>query len=207
MTREEEQQIIAQVLAGDVQRFEPLVKANETGVYNLALRMLGNAQDALDASQEAFFRAYRALTSFRGDSKFSVWLYRLTSNVCLDMLRKRGRREELSLTDEGVSELPLPDLRYDPQGLLEKKELRRAVRRGMEKLSPEFREALALRDGEGLSYEEIGQVTGLESGTVKSRIYRARRKLAAILMADGNFSGREPSYESTARGGGKDEKL
>ena len=207
MIRAEEQQIIAQVLAGDIQRFEDLVKANEKGVYNLALRMLGDSQDALDASQEAFFRAYRALASFRGDSKFSVWLYRLTSNVCLDMLRKRGRLDELSLTDDEAGEFPLPDLRFDPQRSLEKKELRRAVKRGMEKLSPEFREALALRDVEGLSYEEIGQVTGLEPGTVKSRIYRARRKLAAFLMADGNFSDREPSYETAARGGGTDEKL
>lgn len=207
MTRDEEQQIIAQILAGDTDRFEVLVRAHEKGVYNLALRMLGNSQDALDASQEAFFRAYRALSGFRGDSKFSVWLYRLTSNVCLDMLRKRGRLDELSLTDEEAGLFPLPDLRFDPQTELERNELRRAVRQGMEKLAPEFRQALALRDINGLSYEEIGQVTGLELGTVKSRICRARRKLAAILTADGNFPGREPSYGSSGKGGGTDEKL
>ena len=89
MTKDEEALIIREVLSGQVNRFEALVIAHQKGIYNLCLRMLGNEQDALDASQEAFFRAYRSLEGFRGDSKFSVWLYRLASNVCTDMLRKR----------------------------------------------------------------------------------------------------------------------
>ncbi len=194
MTRQEEMLIVRQVLDGETNRFELLVRTHEKSIYNLALRMLGSEQDALDASQEAFFRAYRSLSSFRGDSKFSVWLYRLASNVCLDMLRQRSRTREDSLTSDEDEQLSLPDIRFDPQTELEKDALRRAVRQGLDQLEPVFRQALILRDVNGLSYEEIAQVAGLEPGTVKSRIFRARRKLAAILMGDGNFSDLAPSY-------------
>ena len=203
LTRQEERAVIDRVLSGDTDAFEALVKANEKSVYNLALRMLGNAEDALDASQETFFRAYKALGSFRGDSKFSVWLYRMASNICLDMLRKAGRRDETSLTGEEQEDIPLPDSRFDPQAALERSEVRRAVREGLDRLSPAFRQALVLRDVNGLSYDEIGQALDLEEGTVKSRIFRARRKLAAILMADGNFSAPGPSKD-TEKGGGRD---
>ena len=205
MTREEEQAAVRRVLSGDANAFEALVKANERGVYNLALRMLGSEQDALDASQEAFFRAYRSLDAFRGDSKFSVWLYRITGNVCLDMLRRAGRRMESSLTvEEDGEELPVPDRRGDPQEALERKELRRAVREGLKTLEPAFRQALILRDLNGLTYDEIAQVTGLEPGTVKSRIFRARRKLAAYLRSGGNFSAAGPSKDQTEERGGED---
>ena len=204
MTREEEQTVIARVLDGETEQFEKLVKAHEKGVYNLALRMLGSEQDALDASQEAFFRAYRALDRFRGGSKFSVWMYRVTSNVCLDMLRKSGRRRETSLTDQEGEDLALPDESADPHHVLEKKELRRALRRNLNKLEPDFRQALILRDVNGLTYDEIAQVTGLEHGTVKSRIFRARRKLADLLRQDGNFFAVPTSDSIAGKGGGQD---
>ena len=207
MTRQEELDIIARVLAGDTDAFEFLVREHEKLVYNLALRMLGNEQDALDASQEAFFRAYRALDSFRADSKFSVWLYRVTHNVCMDMLRHRSRAgDSLSLTDQEGDELSLPDTRFDPEAELEKKELRQAVREGLQKLEPAFRQALVLREINGLSYEEIGQAMDLEPGTVKSRIFRARRKLAVYLAANGNFSALAPTKD-TEKGGAEHEKL
>ena len=91
MTREQEAAIINAVLKGDTNAYEYLVKEYEKNVYNLALRMTGNSEDAYDMSQEAFIKAYNSLGSFRGDSKFSVWLYRIVSNVCLDFLRSRNR--------------------------------------------------------------------------------------------------------------------
>ncbi len=188
MTRDEEARVIAAVLAGDSDRFGELVRAYEKGIYNLCLRMLRNEQDAMDASQEAFFKAYRALSSFRGDSKFSVWLYRLTTNVCRDMLRRRPAAASVPLEDEDGTELPLPDDRFDPERTLERKELRLAVRRALDALPEEFRTVLLLREISGLSYEEISGVTGLEDGTVKSRIFRARKRLAAILLESGNIS-------------------
>jgi len=199
MTHEEESRIIRAVLDGDTNRFEELVRAYEKIVYNLALRTLGNQQDAMDAAQEAFFRAYRALPSFRGDSKFSVWLYRLTANVCTDILRKRSRSMETSLTDEEETVLDIPDGRFCPQTELEKKQLRQSVRRGLERLPDDFRQVLLLRELGGLSYDEIARATGLEPGTVKTRIFRARKKLAAILMGDGNFSELSSSFSSAAK--------
>ena len=89
MTREEESAVIARVLAGDADAFEPLVREHQTNVYRLALRLLGNEADAADAAQDAFLKAYTSLGSFRGESRFSVWLYRLTNNVCIDALRRR----------------------------------------------------------------------------------------------------------------------
>ena len=104
MTREQEATIIKQVLEGDVNAFEGLVKEYEKNVYNLALRMTGDPEDAADMAQDAFIKAYSSLSSFRGDSKFSVWLFRIVSNLCLDFLRSRKRRPTVSLSvenDEG----------------------------------------------------------------------------------------------------------
>lgn len=204
MTRDEEARSIDAVLAGEPAAFEALVRDNEKAVYRLCYRMLGEEQDALDASQEAFFKAYRSLGSFRRESRFSVWLYRLASNVCLDMLRKRPDAAPASLTDEEGAALDLPDSAPSPQEAAEAREQREAVRRALLKLSPDFRQAVVLRDVNGLSYEEIAGISGLEAGTVKSRIFRARRKLAELLAADRNFSGYVPSNtaENKRRGGG-----
>ena len=199
MTHEEESRIIRAVLEGDTNQFEHLVRAYENPIYTLCLRTLGDPQDAMDASQEAFFRAYKAIASFRGESKFSVWLYRLTSNVCLDILRKRSRGQTVSLTEEEETVLDIPDERFCPQTELEKKQLRQTVRQGLLQLDPEFRQVLILREIGGLSYDEISRATGMEPGTVKSRIFRARKKLAAILMKDGNFSELSSSFTSSAK--------
>ena len=180
----------------DVNRFEVLVRAHEKIVYNLALRMLGDPQDAMDATQEAFVRAWRGMPGFRGECKLSTWLYRLTMNVCTDMLRKRSRTPEVSLTDEEDAVYDVPDERFCPQTELEKKQLRQSVRQGLEKLPDDFRQILLLRELGGLSYAEIAQATDLEPNTVKTRIFRARKKLAAILMRDGNFSELSSSFTS-----------
>ena len=198
MTKEEELAVIRKVQDGDVNAFEDLVSAYEKKVYNLALRMTGNPQDAEDMAQESFLKAYSSLPSFRGDSRFSVWLYRIVSNVCLDYLRKKNKRGTVSLSvedDDGEdTQLDLPDTSQSPEEVLEKKLTRDAVRRGLDSLPPDARQILLLREIEGLSYEEIGEAMNLEPGTVKSRIFRARKKLAAFLLQDGNIP---DSYSST----------
>ena len=203
MTREQEEKCIRQVLSGDVNAFEPLVSACEKNAYNLALRMLGDPEDAEDVVQEAFLKAYRSLSDFRLDSRFSVWLYRIVSNLCLDLLRRRGRRNEQPLAledDEGEeTELELSDERFEPAALLERSLTREAVRRGLEALPPEHRQILLLRELEGLSYEEIGAALSLEPGTVKSRIFRARKRLCAFLLQEGNIP--DEFTSKTARGG------
>lgn len=192
MTREEEDVLIAKVQNGDTASFEKLVLENQTKVYNLALRMVGNTEDAYDMSQEAFIKAYNSIALFRGESRFSVWLYRLTTNVCLDFLRSQGRKSHGSLTyigeEDDEKELEIPDDRFSPETLAEKKELREAVNRGLLTLPKDYRSILLLREIDGLSYEEIAEALSLEEGTVKSRIFRARKRLCAILTADGNFS-------------------
>lgn len=203
MTRQEERSLIRRINAGEPELFELLVVEHQKIVYNLALRMLRHPEDAQDCAQEAFIKAYRSLPLFRGDAAFSSWLYRLTTNVCLDFLRKKKRREELSLTFEDEQAQPLEyavaDERFDPQQELEKKELRRAVRQGLEELPEDFRQVILLREVAGLSYEEIGRQLSLEPGTVKSRLFRARKKLAQYLTAGGNISVRSASEGKEVR--------
>ena len=203
MTREEEAKVIRAVLDGNTNAFDDLVLEYQDRVYHIALRMTGNEEDAFDLSQETFLKAYRTLKSFRGEASFGTWLYRMASNLCVDFLRKKKRRGASSLVSLDEEEAPgrpreLPDLRYEPQNELERKETREKLRAGLRKLPEEQRLILVLRDVEGLSYQEIGDVLRLELGTVKSRIYRARARLAALLTEEGNFF-RDSSSEEMKR--------
>ena len=192
MTREQEAAIVRKVLGGDANAFETLVLEYEKNVYNIALRMTGNSEDAADMTQEAFIKAYNSLQSFRGDSKFSVWLYRIVSNVCLDFLRSKNRRPTVSLFveyDDGEdAQLDVADESQSPELLLDRKLTRDSVRRGLDSLPPDYRQILLLREIQGLSYDEIAQALSLEVGTVKSRIFRARKRLCTFLIDDGNIS-------------------
>lgn len=191
MTASQEAEIVRRVLEGDADAFGAIVDEYQKNVYNLALRMTGNPEDAQDMSQEAFIKAFNSLASFRGDSKLSVWLYRIVSNVCLDFLRSRKRRQTVSLNmddgEGGSSELEIPDLSAMPEEELNRRLTREAVRKGLLSLPEDQREILLLREIEGLSYDEIAQALGLEAGTVKSRIFRARKRLCAQLVSGGNI--------------------
>ena len=192
MTKIFENEIIRSVLKGNVNDFEKLVTAYEKNVYNIALRMVGDPEDAADMTQETFIKAYRALSGFRGDSKFSSWLYRIASNVCLDFLRSRSRHPQVSLSgadEDDRTAFELPDMSQNPEEQLMKKLSMEAVRRGLGQLPEQQRQILVLRELGGLSYAELARILGLEEGTVKSRIFRARKRLCAILLRDGNISG------------------
>ena len=125
MTEVSEKKIIEKVLGGDANAFEELVLKYEKTVYNLALRMVGDRDDASDMTQEAFIKAYGSLSSFRGDSKFSVWIYRIATNVCLDFLRSKSRKQQVSLTvsddDDEDAQLDIPDPSSAPEQQLMQK--------------------------------------------------------------------------------------
>lgn len=196
-----EQELIQAARTGDREAFARLVEQNQAKVYSLAFRMTGNPEDAADLTQEAFLSAWQNLSKFDGRSAFSTWLYRLSSNLCIDFLRREKRRSSLSMTldagdeEQAERQLEVPDERWSPTRELEQKELRDALRRGIAALSPEHREILLLRELEGMSYTDIAQALGLEEGTVKSRLARARLSLREFLIKDGNFSASAPSND------------
>ena len=187
-----EWELVQRAKQGDEESFAALVEQNQGRIYNLALRMTGNPDDALELSQEAFLNAWKGLGKFQGDSSFATWLYRLTSNVCIDFLRREKRRSALSMTislddEEEARQAELPDERFSPHVEAERRERQETLRAGLSTLSAEHRRGLLLRELEGLSYGEIAQVLGLEEGTVKSRIARARLALRNYLKKQGNF--------------------
>ena len=190
MTSSQEQNIIKSVLDGDKNAFEELVKANEKNVYNLTLKMTGSREDALDLAQEVFLRAYMRLSGFRGESKFSVWLYRLTYNLCIDFKRKIPREKTVSLTsqtEEDLREIEILDDRNNPEDMALRQEKREAIAEGLERLGELHRNILLMREITGMTYEEIATALKISEGTVKSRIFRARKSLADMLINQGTF--------------------
>ncbi|MBQ1410328.1 MAG: sigma-70 family RNA polymerase sigma factor [Oscillospiraceae bacterium] len=198
----DEKKIIEQVLAGDNNAFGTLVERYQDRVYNLALRMCGNPDDAFDLAQEAFFRAWRGLSGFQQEASFSTWLFRLTSNVCLDWLRARKRRPTVSLTtadDEGEAlQLEIADPGKSPEEILEAAEDRAALTRAMNELPVEYRQILTMRAINDMSYAAIAETLQIQEGTVKSRLSRARLALRDLLLKNGNKRA-SPSSNKTGR--------
>ena len=177
--------LISRARGGDREAFGELVEQYRDNVYRLAYRMCGNAYDADEAAQEAFVAAWRALPNFRGDAKFSTWLYRLTTNAAIDVMRREKRHQTV-----GDGEMvDLADDADSPQETVERTEQQEAVQKALSTLSEEYREVLLLRYMEELDYAEIAEVLQLPSGTVKSRINRAKAALKTALVKSGNIFG------------------
>ena len=210
MTKDEEKGYIERVLAGDESAYEPLVTENQTKVYRLALRILKNEADAEDAAQEAFLKAYTSLADFRGDSRFSVWLYRLTNNICIDMLRKNTRAVIVSLQtedDDGEeTEIAIPDERYSPERLAERAADRDAVAALLAEVPDEHPLTGVLHTAGVLDDEALSRMhawTGVavheiygstETGVVASRRHDAGRMNPAWTLID------EGGLEETEQG-------
>lgn len=184
----DERQLIQLAQQGDSSAFEQVLAKYEKTVYHQAFRLLSNPEDAADVTQEVFFKVWKNLPSFRFESSFSTWLYRLTDNAAYDLLRREKKhRGESSLDDDENSILIPAPPSAQPQHILEQDEMRRLVEEGLSNLSDQHRRILVLREINGLSYEEIGEILDLAPGTVRSRIARARISLANFLHKKGNF--------------------
>lgn len=186
----DDQRLVALAQEGNPDAFSLLVERHQTMVYNLALGKTGSPQDAEEVTQ----------TAFQGKAAFSSWLYRLTMNAAIDLLRQRSRRPQtLSLDDPDLP--PVPDPAEDPQAQAEAQERRRQLWQAIDALPEVHRTPFLLREMEGYSYREIAKTLGLEEGTVKSRLARARVLLRSELLSHGNFWGREASKETKGKGG------
>jgi RNA polymerase sigma-70 factor, ECF subfamily len=174
----DESALLARLKAGDPRAFEVFVVTHQHRVFSIALRMLGSRAEAEDIAQETFLRAHRAIGEFRGEARLGTWLYGIASRLCLNRLASAPRRLERG-GDDALLRLPAPA--GDAAGALERSELEAALQQAIAELPEERRIVVVLRDLEGLAYEEIATALGLELGTVRSRLHRARNDLKAKL--------------------------
>ncbi len=176
---------LEQARQGDKAAFSKLVDAYQAPVYNLAYRMLRNAGEAEEAAQEAFIRAYTRLDSYNPAHKFSTWLLSITSNYCIDLIRKR--RATLLSIDEPLAPHPalMSDKAKGPESQVVHGEQEDLVQDLLDELQPEYREAVVLRYWYELSYEEIAETMDTSVSAIKSRLFRARKQLAEIGMQRG----------------------
>ena len=179
-----DEELVTRSIGGDAESFNQLVLRWERPIYALAYRTLGREEDARDVCQETFLRAYRALSGFRGQAKFSSWLYRITLNLCRDWIRRQRRTPVVQLPEDvDVMELAAAREPSEPiENLVARNDLTRAVEKAMAKLPEEQRTAIILKEYHGLTFQEIADLAGCPLSTVKTRLYQGlavlRRELA-----------------------------
>lgn len=175
-------ELVSRIKKGDMKAFDELMHMYDKRVANIAYSFLSDKEDALDAAQEVFVRVYKNISSFRGDSSVSTWIFRITKNVCNDFLRKRRAVvQSLDDTEEDEKPLEIADDSPGPEQVAERNEKIDALRNAVAKLDENQRMVLTLYDINGMSYEEVAKIIQCPVGTVKSRLYRARESLKKIL--------------------------
>ncbi|MGD8626934.1 MAG: sigma-70 family RNA polymerase sigma factor [Anaerolineae bacterium] len=185
----DEQALIDSARKGDVRAFNQLVMLYQSLAYNVAYRILGNPDAAADATQDAFFSAYKAMPKFRGGS-FKSWVLRIVTNACYDQLRAKKRRPTSSLDDlpvEADHTYYLRDSAEQPDEYIERQDLNRLIQSAITTLPVEQRTIVVLSDVQGMSYQEIADVLNISLGTVKSRLSRGRAKLRDFLWQKGEL--------------------
>jgi RNA polymerase sigma-70 factor (ECF subfamily) len=186
---EEDSELVKAFQAGDKAAFDPLVLRHKDKLYNLCYWFLGDGQEANDSAQEIFIKVFRSLKKFRFESAFSTWLYRIAANTCKNRLtssefrqkKKRVRLDNPGKIEDGQYTGEIQDKTSSPMIELEKKERMILIQKAIAALPADQSTVVVLRDIEGLSYEEIVNITGINSGTVKSRLSRARQQLRKKL--------------------------
>jgi RNA polymerase sigma factor, sigma-70 family len=173
--------------AGDMAAFEELVARHRDKIYGRAYSMMRNEEEAVDLSQEAWVKGWQRLKQFQGEASFGTWMTRIVINLCLDQLRKQKRQRTDSIEamdeDSGGVERQMPVVTVNPTAGLERAEVRQRIERALSQLSHEHRTVLVLHEFEEMEYKEIAKTMGCSIGTVMSRLFYARRKMA-VLLAD-----------------------
>jgi len=181
----DEQELVELLFQRKEEGFRKLMTLYKDDLVNYAYRFLGSYDDAVDVAQETFIRVYRFIETFQRGARFGTWLFSIARNVALSMLEDSKRRGTVPLThtdDEGEDvELDIPDVHYVPDRSVDSTIIAQRIQEALMKVPPVFREAVVLRDIEGLTYEEIAEVCNVELGTVKSRINRGRAILQQLL--------------------------
>ena len=182
----EDQKLVRAAQKGDMAAFEELVARHRDKIYARALSMMRNEQEAIDLSQEAWVKGWQRLKQFQGEASFGTWMTRIVINLCLDQLRKQKRQRTESIeamTEEsGGVERHMPVVTVNPTAGLERQELRQRIDRALSQLSYEHRTVLVLHEFEEMEYKQIAKAMECSIGTVMSRLFYARRKLAALLV-------------------------
>src|SRR6186997_1562688 len=194
-----DEELVDRSKTGDTESFNQLVRRWERPIFALAYRTLGREEDARDVTQETFLRAFRALPGFKGDAKFSSWLYRIALNLCRDLMRK-DRRTPVVAVPEGVDVEQLAS-EHQPhtasvEDLAARAELSRGVSKAMERLPEEQRTAILLKEYHGLTFQEIADMTNCPLSTAKTRVYQGLTLLRKHLAEQGQF---EPPAGAVAK--------
>lgn len=171
----DEGDLIKRSRCGEIEAFDLLVRLHQDRIYNLAYRITGNREDASDAAQEAFVRAYQAMPRYRDEAAFSTWLHRIATNAALDLVRRRPASPQVELS----AEIRAPE---DPEATANRREINQRVHAALGRLTVEYRAAVVLRDLQGLAYDEIARILAIPLGTVRSRLARGREAMRAQLI-------------------------
>ncbi|WP_244272759.1 RNA polymerase sigma factor [Natronincola peptidivorans] len=183
LLQHQEKLLIVKAKNGDIESFELLISAYQKRAFNIAYRVLGNIEDANDVTQEALIKVYKSIHNFKGNSSFSTWLYSIVNNACIDFIRKNKKVKLLYIDkqEEDGYQKEIPDEINTPECLFEKNEVKRMIHDAINQLNYEQRTIIVLRDIQGFSYQEIGEILNISEGTVKSRINRARNNLKILI--------------------------
>jgi len=183
VTGPDDAQLVARSLKQDHEAFGQLIDRHASTIVNLAYRMVGNQAEAEDLAQESFLAAFKALSSFRADSKFSTWLYRIAANKCKDWLRaKRPGQGQYDIDVEDALDHHVAEERT-PERLLSQQQVAQQLEQAIQRLPPLYREAFVLKHIEGLSYEEMEATLGVNGDTLKMRVYKGRLQLSKELAS------------------------
>ncbi|MCS7224887.1 MAG: sigma-70 family RNA polymerase sigma factor [Armatimonadetes bacterium] len=186
-----DQDLLERAQKGDGPAFDALVNRHYSRIYGLAYRFLGNRDEAADATQETFLKAFQQLSRFRGRSAFGTWLFRICVNCCQDILRKRREIAVSQLDGNESEDMSVWDPNEgNPDELISERERARAIQKALAQLDPDFRQVLILCDMEGLTYSEVAEILRIPEGTVKSRLHRARWAFKEVWVRTSEEQGR-----------------